>query len=69
MVGNEDIIRDALERHHSSGAVFISPYYVDIKPLNFGVDKDHAKFEIKESNKQYHSDAYFNAIRDVMTRN
>jgi len=66
MVESEKVIYDALNRHHYSGAIFISPYYVDISPLNFGTDKDHAKFEIKEGNHQYYSDAYFNAIRDVM---
>lgn len=66
MVESDKVIKAALYRHHASGAVFISPYYVDIKPESFGVDKEHAKFEIKESNTEYHSDAYFRAIRDVM---
>lgn len=66
MVESEKVIVDAINRHHKSGAVFISPYYVDIKPANFGVDKDHAKFEIKKGNKEYHSDSYFDAIRKVM---
>lgn len=66
MVEDESIIYSALERHHNNGAAFISPYYIDIRPLSFGVDKDHAKFEVKEGNHNYYSDDYFKAIRHVM---
>ncbi len=41
MVENEEIIYDALEHHHNNGAIFISPYYLEIKSESFGVDKEH----------------------------
>lgn len=67
MVENETIIKKAFLRHHDSGAVFIVPYFVEITPDGFiKHDTEHARFEIKEGNKEYYSDHYFKAIRDIM---
>ncbi len=66
MVENEGIIYNALERHHNNGAIFISPYYLEIKPENFGVDKEHEKFSINEKNTAYYSSSFYHALQRIM---
>lgn len=68
MLKDEYLIVDALRKHNEQGAHFISPYYVEIKPAYFGVDKEHEKFKIDKGNREYHSDSFFNAITTVMER-
>ena len=66
MVENEEIIYDALEHHHNNGAIFISPYYLEIKPESFGVDKEHEKFSIRENNTNYYSSSFYHALSRIM---
>ncbi|WP_434639902.1 beta-galactosidase [Klebsiella sp. I138] len=67
MVENEKVIYDALERHHNNGAIFISPYYFELKPESFGVDKEHEKFSISENNASYYSSNFYRALKGIMT--
>ncbi|MCX8729352.1 beta-galactosidase [Gilliamella sp. B2969] len=69
MLEDESVIKKAILRHHNNGAVFMVPYYVELAPNTFEKDQNHAKFEIKDDNKQYGSSQYFRAIRDVMNAN
>ncbi|HDK5262807.1 TPA: beta-galactosidase [Klebsiella pneumoniae] len=66
MVENEEIIYDALEHHHNNGAIFISPYYLEMKPESFGVDKEHKKFSINENNTNYYSSSFYHALSRIM---
>ena len=68
MVESQKIISEALEKHHEMGAVFISPYYIELKPENFGDDKEHGKFKIAPNNTQYYSSATYNAIKEAMAK-
>lgn len=66
MVSSQKVITEAFDKHHAQGALFISPYYIEIQPDNFGVDKEHAKFKIEKDNTQYYSSSMFNAIKNIM---
>lgn len=68
MVSNKKLIVDAFDKHHAQGAFFISPYYIEIQPETFGVDKEHAKFNIENANAAYYSSSMFNAIKDIMKK-
>lgn len=68
MIREQAIIIDAFDKHQQQGAHFISPYYIELKPTRYGVDKEHSKFEINPKNDEYDSKSYFNAIKTLMTR-
>ncbi len=64
---NEGIIYNALERHHNNGAIFISPYYLEIKPEKFLASiKEHEKFSINEKNTAYYSSSFYHALQRIM---
>lgn len=68
MVESQKIISEALEKHHQMGAVFISPYYIELQPKNFAHDNEHEKFKISADNTHYYSSSTYNAIKEVMER-
>lgn len=66
MLDDDELIAGAFNRHNQQGAVFISPYYVEMKPDTFREDKEHARFKIEDGNREYYSDSLFKAITAVM---
>ncbi|MDP5292526.1 beta-galactosidase [Oceanimonas sp. CHS3-5] len=68
MLHDEEMILKALKRHNAEGAVFISPYYVEIKPGTFKEDEEHSKFKVESGNAAYHSDSFFRAVAAVMVK-
>ena len=61
-------LAQALQRHHDSGAVFISPYFMSIVPEKYGRDPEHDKFKLLPDNKEYGSDKLYQAIKLIMNQ-
>ncbi|WNL43448.1 beta-galactosidase [Halomonas sp. PAMB 3264] len=59
-------LAQALEHHHQSGAVFLSPYFVSIQGGRFESDPEHDRFMVSEDNAEYGSAQYFKALQQVM---
>lgn len=56
------------EMHRTHGAVFVAPYFMYIGPERLrSPDNEHERFRIARDNRRLASDAYWQAIQDVMT--
>ena len=62
-----ELIAEALRRHQANGAVFLSPYFLSIRPPHFAADREHERFRVAPDNQEYDSHHFYRALQQTMS--